>query len=348
MRLLFLGGTRFLGRHLVDAALGRGHVVTTFSRGYTPTHEHPQVVPLGGNRDPNIEPGLAALGVGTWDAVIDTSGYVPRIVEASAQLLDDRVGRYLFVSSLSVYAKPDRPGLDERAPVDELADPHSENLARDYGALKALCEAVVNRYYSTRATLVRPGLIVGPYDATDRFGYWVARFLAPALLGDRASRAVVPAPASRPIQFIDARDLAQWMISLVEGDRHGTFNAASPASLWNVGDLVAALAAASVNGPRPVWVEDAVLAAHRVVPWMELPLWLPESEPDHAGFMEFDCSRASASGLSTRPLAQTIDDTAAWLRGRDNAGAWQHVLGADKERAILEAVGEPDGTDGTP
>ena len=339
MKLLFLGGTRFLGRHLVDAALAHGHVITTFTRGYTATHEHPQVVPLGGNRDPSVMPGLVALTNGEWDAVIDTSGYVPRIVEASAQLLDDRVKRYLFVSSLSVYAKPDRPGLDESAPVDKLVDPASENLPRDYGALKAASEEVVTRYYDTRATIVRPGLIVGPFDATDRFGYWVARFIAPSLLGERAAQAVVPAPASRPIQFIDARDLAQWMVALVETDHAGTFNAASPASQWTMADLIDALVAASPEGPKPAWIDEAVLTAHDVGPWMDLPLWLPPGEPDHAGFMAFDCSRAAAAGLSTRPLAETIADTAAWLRGRDNSSAWQHVLSADKERALLTSAG---------
>jgi 2'-hydroxyisoflavone reductase len=343
MRLLILGGTRFLGRHIVDAAVARGHRVTTFTRGNEPTHVDTAVVPLGGNRDPSIAPGLAPLATGEWDAVIDTSGYVPRIVGASAELLADRTSRYIFVSSMSVYASSDRPGLDESAPRAVLADPATEEVATHYGALKAACEDAVCSRLGTRATIVRPGLIVGPFDPTDRFAYWVARFIQPALLGDRPAEAVVPAPPERPLQFIDARDLGEWLVGLAERDTPGTFNAASERGHFSWGGLVDALTAVARESglvgaagiPTARWLDDATLAAHQVSPWTGLPLWLPASEADHAGFLEFDCRRAHAAGLAERALEYTIRDTADWLVERPNEGAWRLVLTAGSERAIL-------------
>ncbi|MGC1817496.1 MAG: NAD-dependent epimerase/dehydratase family protein, partial [Casimicrobiaceae bacterium] len=238
MKLLILGGTRFLGRHLVEAALARGHDVTIFTRGRTPVPWQGRVTALTGDRDPRIAPGLAALDGASFDAAIDCSGYVPRVVEASARLLARRIARYLFVSSLSVYADVSRPGQDESTPVAVLADPATEDVMPNYGGLKAACETAVGRTYGARATQVRPGLIVGPHDATDRFGYWVARFVHPYLLGDRDPRAVVPAPPARPLQFIDARDLAAFILDLAEADAPGIFNACSPRGKWTMGDLV--------------------------------------------------------------------------------------------------------------
>ena len=343
MRLLVLGGTRFLGRHIVDAALDRAHDVTIFTRGSLPAPWGPRVAALTGDRDPRNGRGLRALENDVWDAVVDTSGYVPRIVCASADLLAPRVHRYLFVSSVSVYARPDRPGLTETAEVATLADPGSEEVLAHYGALKARCEDALSRRFGTRATHVRPGLIVGPFDATDRFGYWVARFVHPPLLGERGPRAVVPAPAQRPIQLIDARDLAAWIVRLLEDDVGGTFNACSPDGTWSMGDLVDALAAAAPAPPAPVWVDEDVLVSHAVTPWVGLPLWLPSGEPDSAGFMRIDAGRAKSAGLSPRHLGQTIADTAAWLAARENAGAWRHVLSAAAETAILDAVDAESG-----
>ncbi len=345
MRLLVLGGTRFLGRHFVDAALARDHAVTLFTRGRGANPWGGRVVALTGDRDPRVGAGLAALRGGEWDAVVDTSGYVPRVVGAAAELLAPRVCRYLFVSSVSVYADSSRPGLAEDAAVATLDDPATEDVLPHYGALKAACEAVVTARFGGRATLLRPGLIVGPFDATDRFGYWVARFVHPQLLGDRAPRAVVPAPQDAPLQVVDARDLAVWMLDLLVRDAGGTFNAISPAGRWTMRDLVDALLAASPAPPAPAWIDGATLEAHGVAPWTGLPLWLPASEPDSAGFMAIDTRKAMAAGLATRPLADTIAATAAWLAQRDNAGAWKHVLDAVREREILAAAtpGAPEG-----
>jgi 2'-hydroxyisoflavone reductase len=342
MRLLFLGGTRFLGRHAVEAALARGHDVTVFTRGRTPLPWPGRVRHLVGQRDPDVAPGLAALGADRWDAVIDTSGYVPRCVRAGAAALRDRADRYLFVSSLSVYADTSRPGLDEDASVATLADPASEDVPNDYGALKARCEQEVALAFGPARTLVvRPGLIVGPHDPTDRFGYWVARFLHPDLLGDRGAAAVVPAPPARALQFIDARDLATWMLDAVEARAAGTFNACSEPGRYTMGGLVDALLAVARDrglAAHPMWVDEARLVEAGVVPWTGLPLWLPANDPALAGFMHFDTARAHAAGLAHRPLSATLADTAAWLAERDNAGAWGNVLTADAERALVSAA----------
>jgi 2'-hydroxyisoflavone reductase len=337
MRLLVLGGTLFLGRHVVDEALARGHQVTVFTRGRRPLPWDGGVEARAGDRDPRNAPGLAALETGEWDGTIDTSGYVPRVVDASAALLARRVRRYLFVSSVSVYADASRPGVDEDAPVATLDDPASEEVPKHYGALKAACEAVVRERFDTRATIVRPGLIVGPHDPTDRFAYWPARFVHPHLLGDRPPRAVVPAPRERPIQVIDARDLAAWMVALVERDVAGTFNATSPAGAMTFGDLIDACVAAASVPPQPAWVDDATLVAHHVEPWTGLPLWIPSTDADATGFWAVDTARARAAGLRCRPLAETVRDTAAWLAERDNAGAWQKVLSDARERLVLSS-----------
>jgi len=358
MKLLVLGGTRFLGRHIVDAALARGDDVTIFTRGRLPVpwqaeadasasppsspssasarRPRGRLTALLGDRDACIAPGLRALESGTWDAVIDCSGYVPRVVEASARLLAARVSRYIFVSSMSVYAKTDRPNMGEDTPVAILDDPATEQVMEHYGALKAACEQVVDRLYGRRATQVRPGLIVGPFDATDRFGYWVARFVHPRLLGERPGRAVVPAPSSRSVQFIDSRDLASWLLDVAHRDVSGVFNACSGAFQWRFADLVDALVAAAPLPPEPAWIDDERLLAQGVAPWVGLPLWLPASEADSGGFMSMNCERAQGAGLAVRPLADTIATTAAWLAERDNTGAWKKVLTADAERALLE------------
>jgi 2'-hydroxyisoflavone reductase len=338
MRLLVLGGTRFLGRHLVDLALARGDDVTVFTRGKQPNHWPGRVTALAGNRDQAVSPGLRALEAGTWDAVVDTSGYVPRVVRQSAELLAPRVGRYLFVSSISVFTEASRPGLTEKDPVAALEDPKTEEIGKYYGPLKAACERVVSDLYGPRALNVRPGLIVGPHDPTDRFGYWVARFVHPTLLGDRAPQAVVPNPPSRPIQLIDARDLAAFMLDLLDKGLEGTHNATSPSGQWTMGALVDALReVGGARAPKPRWVDEDLLLEKKVDPWTGLPLWIPLSFADEAGFMQIDCTKEQRAGLRTRPLTDTIRDTAAWLLQRDNENAWKDVISAGREREVLDA-----------
>jgi 2'-hydroxyisoflavone reductase len=339
MKLLVLGGTRFLGRHVVEAARAGGHDVTVFTRGVTASPwSAARVTHLVGNRDPRIEPGLAALAGGEWDAALDMSGYVPRCVAAGAKQLAGKVAHYTFVSSMSVYADSSRPGLDETTPVATMDDPSSEDIMANYGALKARCEDEIRAAFGARALIARPGLIVGPHDPTDRFAYWVARFLRPDCLGARAAAALVPAPPERPVQFIDARDLAQWLLSAALAGTTGTFNACSPAGTWTMGSLVDILVERARALGRPIeprWIDDATLVRHGVEPWTGLPLWIPATDAESAGFMAFSCARAASQGLRIRALEETVDDTAAWLDTRQAANAWRNVLSADKERELL-------------
>jgi 2'-hydroxyisoflavone reductase len=262
---------------------------------------------------------------------------VPRVVRASVELLKGRARQYLFVSSISVYADGGGAGRDESAATAELDDPATEEIMKHYGPLKAACEAEVRAGFGDAAIIVRPGLIVGPHDSSDRFGYWVARFRHPALFGDRAAQAVAPEPRNGPVQFIDARDLGSWMVDLIEANASGTFNACSPVGHWTWQSLVDALRAGS-SAPPARWVDETLLLEHKVEPWTGLPLWLPSTFDDAAGFMEFDCRRAEGAGLRVRPLAETIDATAEWLALRDNGEAWKAVLTAEREREILAAA----------
>ncbi|WP_052351616.1 NAD-dependent epimerase/dehydratase family protein, partial [Deinococcus pimensis] len=226
MRILVLGGTQFVGRHIVLEALSRGHQVSTFTRGRTPDDLPDAVERLHGDRDGD----MTALGNRDWDAVVDVSGYVPRVVRASAELLRDHTRRYLFISTISVYEDLAREGVSEDDALARLADPAVEQVTGEtYGGLKVLCEEVVREVYGERATIVRPGLIVGPHDHTDRFTFW-AHHLA------RDERFVLFGDASTPLQLIDARDLAAFTLTLVERDTPGVFNAVGERRAW--GDLV--------------------------------------------------------------------------------------------------------------
>jgi 2'-hydroxyisoflavone reductase len=339
MRLLLLGGTRFVGRHIVEAALGRGHDVTIFTRGKLPNPWGGKVTALVGDRDPAVQGGMRTLERGEWDAVIDTSGYLPRVVGAGVEKLKGRARRYLFVSSVSVYADAGEIGLNERSAVAELGDPASEDIPKDYGALKAACERVVAEAFDD-ALIVRPGLIVGPHDHTDRFAYWVARFANPALLGGRSQEAVVPEPAERPVQFIDARDLSEWMLLALEQKQAGVFNATSRSGAITMGSLMFALESLSQEVGahiRARWTAEADIEAAGIAPWNGLPLWIPTSDASMAGFDRVSTAKADAAGLAHRSLAATLRDTAAWLAARDNTGAWQKVITAEQEASLLAA-----------
>jgi 2'-hydroxyisoflavone reductase len=228
--------------------------------------------------------------------------------------------------------------LTEKDPVGALEDPNTEEIGKHYGPLKAACERVVSETCGHRALNVRPGLIVGPHDPTDRFGYWVARFAQPSLLGDREAEAIVPKPPSRPIQLIDARDLAAFMLELLDKGLDGIYNATSPAGQWTMGTMVDALReAGGAAAPHARWVDEEILLEKKVDPWIGLPLWIPLSFNDESGFMQIDCTKAERAGLRTRPLVDTIRDTAQWLAARPNADAWKDVLSAEREREVLVA-----------
>jgi 2'-hydroxyisoflavone reductase len=317
VKLLVLGGTQFLGRAAVEAALERGHEVTLFNRGETNPELFPEAEKLRGDR--NVDP----LPTGRWDAVIDTSSYVPGSVRRSAEALHDSVDRYLFVSSISVYADF-REGPTETSPRAELGElPIDELLPtyENYPGLKALCEDAVTKVYSDRALIVRPGLIVGPHDPTGRFTYWPHRVA-------RGGEFVVPGLREAQVQFIDARDLGAWLVDLCERQESGTFNATHPGLPW--ADLIDSCLRVTGADAHPVWIDGDWLAEKEVGTWMELPLWLHGAE--WIGMMHADVSRALAAGLTFRPLDDTVRGTLELAETTPDAG-----LSPEREQALLKA-----------
>ena len=293
MKLLVLGGTKFLGRAAVEAALARGDEVTLFNRGETNPELFPEAEKLRGDRDG----GLSALEGREWDAVIDPSGYVPRVVRASAELLRGSVGHYVFVSSASVYAEPYVPGFDESAPTVELENPESEDVIGDYGALKAACEQVVGEVFPDASTNVRAGLIVGPHDQSGRFTYWPLRI-------SLGGPVLAPAPPEQLVQFVDVRDLGAWLVDAAARRVAGTFNATGePIRLDTV--------LAACGDAELVWVDEQFLLDQGIGPWMELPLWVPR---EAAAFLQMSVAAAVAAGLRFRPVEETARDTLAWAR----------------------------------
>jgi 2'-hydroxyisoflavone reductase len=324
MRLLVIGGTLFLGRHVVDAALAAGHEVTLANRGKTNAALFPEVERRVVDRDGD----LSALAAGEWDAVIDTCGYVPGHVRPLAELLANRVGHYTFVSTISVYADVSQPGVDEDAPVKTLDDPTvTEVTGETYGPLKVLCEEVVREVYGDRASVVRPGLIVGPHDPSDRFAYWPRRF-------DLGGEAIVPDWKDMPVQLADARDLSEWMVRAAEAGVHGTFNGTGPQTPWTLADVVDACARAVGDGAAtPVWVEEKFLLDHEVAPWAELPMWVP-SDNEEAYVLASSVDRAVAAGLTFRPLDVVVGDTLEWDRTRRDQPL-RGPLAPEKEADVL-------------
>ncbi|MDX6448425.1 MAG: hypothetical protein QOH02_853 [Gaiellaceae bacterium] len=315
MKLLVLGGTRFLGRAIVESALAGGHEVSIFTRGQTNSDLFPEAEHLTGDRDGD----LAALESGHWDTAIDTCGYYPRVVRASAELLAARVDQYVFISSVSVYADLSTPP-NESSAVATMDDETLEEMGDEfqyYGPLKALCEAEVERAFPGRALIVRPGLIVGPHDPTDRFTYWPRRLA-------QGGEILGPAPAEELVQFIDVRDLGEWIVRLVEGRRTGTFNAVNEGLRWS--ELLA--------GADVTWVDSSFLLEQGVGEWIELPLWI--ADPAFAAHARTDVSRATAAGLTFRPLAETIRDTAEWDAQRGE-GKLAAGLAPEREAELLAA-----------
>ena len=324
LKILILGGTVFLGRHIVEAALERGHEVTIFNRGRHNPDLFPQVEHLQGDRDGD----LVALRGRSWDAVIDTSGYVPRVVRASAELLEPAVKEYVFISTISVYADTSRPGTNEETPVGRLDDETVEEVTGEtYGPLKALCEQVVEEVYPGRALIIRPGLIVGPDDPTDRFTYWPRRVAA-------GGTVLAPGRPETPVQFIDVRDLAGWTIRMVEEHRTGVYNATGPDRELSLGEVLETSKAVTESDAEIVWVPEAFLLERDVAPWSELPLWLPDTE-EYRGFHRNDVGRALGAGLTFRPLADTIRDTLNWDADQPADRELQAGMEAEREAALL-------------
>ncbi|MFF9061668.1 NAD-dependent epimerase/dehydratase family protein [Streptomyces sp. NPDC014882] len=302
MRLLVLGGTEFAGRAVVEAALGRGWEVTVFNRGRHASV--PGTRTLVGDR--TAPGGLAALEDGEWDAVVDTWSAAPRAVHGAARLLRGRAGRYVYVSSCSVYAWAPPAGYAEDAPPVEGAEPGAEQT--DYARDKRGGElAVVDAFGAADSVLVRAGLILGPYENVGRLPWWLTRIA-------RGGPVLAPGPRELPLQYVDVRDLAEWILGAVERELSGPFNLMSPQGHATMGELLEACVRAT-GGPAELrWTAPETVLAAGIEPWTQLPVWVPPGSDLHDALHAADVSRALATGLSCRPVGETVADTWRWLR----------------------------------
>jgi 2'-hydroxyisoflavone reductase len=312
VKLLVLGGTEFLGRHVVEAALAGGHEVTLFNRGHTNPELFPEAEKLLGDRDGD----LGALRERRWDAAIDVPARFPRWVRSAAEALAE-TEHYTFVSSISVYRDFSGSGIDESAPLHDYEQSMADDDMETYGPRKAECERILAEAFPAGALIIRPGLIVGPHDPTDRFTYWPVRLA-------RGGEILAPGPAERRVQFVDVRDLAAWIVRLVEERQTGVFNATNDGV--TMGELLA--------GAQVTWVPDEFLVEQGVGEWMELPLWL--ADPEWVGMLAADVSRAVEAGLRFRPLDETVRDTADWAAARGEHEP-QAGLAPERERELLGA-----------
>ena len=327
MRILILGGTIFVGRHLVEAAVANGHSVTLFNRGqHNPelfaTDEYAAVEQLRGDRDGD----LGALHGQQWDVVIDTCGYVPRIVRMSAELLANQVDQYVFISSISAYADFSQAGIDEDAPVGRIDDPTVEEITgATYGPLKVLCEEAAEAAMPGQVLTIRPGLIVGPHDPTDRFTYWPARVA-------RGGAILAPGNPLQQVQFVDVRDLATWTIRMVENQTMGIYNATGPDYALAMQTFLESCHAVVANDTEFIWVSEEFLQAEEVSGFVDMPQWVPA---DMAGIEQVNCQKAIAAGLTFRPIAETIHDTLNWHQTRSQSHSWRAGLTSEREAALL-------------
>lgn len=318
MRILIIGGTVFLGRHLVTEALKRGHHVTTFNRGTHDLDEQSAVVKVKGDRETDIH----LLAQQKWDAIIDTCGQAPQTVQKSASALHQCAPHYTFISSISAYKAFPKPGLNE---ANELRDADEEN----YGDQKAACERVVLKE-ANASLIVRPGLIVGPYDPSDRFTYWPTRI-------KRGGAVLAPGRPQRQIQFIDVRDLSAWIIECLEQRTTGAFNATGPNDVLTMLEFLNLCRKSLNETAELVWYSDQELLDLKIDPWMQMPLWVPESDEEHLGFMALDCSKAWTSGLKSRRIEETVADTLAWDQTRDPQADRKAGLAKDVEEGVLKS-----------
>ena len=331
LRILILGGTGFTGPHQVRYALARGHKVTLFNRGREPDAWSGQVEELIGDRNTGD---LKALEGREWDVCIDNPTTLPFWVRDAGNVLHGKIEQYVFISTISVYADDDKPA-DESAPLasyngkDAMAetwDSFRANIGELYGPLKAISEQEAEKQFPGRTTIIRPGLIVGPGDQSDRFTYWPVRL-------SRGGEVLAPGDGSDPVQFIDARDLAEWTIRVAESRTFGTFNATGPELPIQMRDMLTGIAAAVHADARIAWVPTGFLEAQKVAPWSDMPVWVP-GQGDSAGFARRSIRKALAKGLTFRPLATTASDTLAWFKQQPAERQAKLKAGLPPEREV--------------
>lgn len=328
LRILILGGTGFIGPHEVKYAIARGHKVTLFNRGKRNPKLFPEVEKLEGDRNGKLD----ALKGREWDVVIDNPALIPRWVRDAAAVLKDSVKQYIFISTISVYADNSKPNMDETAAVATIADPTIEQVTGEtYGALKALCEKEAEKAFPGRATVIRPGLIVGPGDFSDRFSYWPVRI-------DRGGEILAPGSPDDPVQFIDARDLSEWIIRMAEQGDIGTYNATGPRSHLTIAEMLYGIKATTTSDAKFTWVDADFLEKEKVRPWADMPVWIPP-RGEFTGFARINIARALAKGLSFRPLADTARDTLEWYKSRpaEEQAKLRAGLAAQRETEVLAA-----------
>lgn len=328
LRILILGGTGFIGPYQVQYALDRGHSVTLFNRGVTNAGLFPNVPRLVGDR--NLPDGHKALEGGEWDVVIDNPTANPKWVRDAGRALKGRTKHYIFISTISVFADFSAPFAEEGkllppADIDATFD------ARIYGRNKVRSEMEAQTQFGSSTTIVRPGLIVGPGDLSDRFSYWPVRI-------DRGGEVLAPGTPNDPVQYVDARDLSEWIVRLAEGRVFGTFNATGPKQPTTIGEMLHGIKAVTTSGAQFTWVPAAFLSSNQVRPWSDMPVWVPP-QGEMAAFSRVVCRKAYDAGLSFRPLAETAAATLAWYHGRPAAEQEKARAGLppDREAAVLTA-----------
>ncbi|HRQ66120.1 MAG TPA: NAD-dependent epimerase/dehydratase family protein [Xanthomonadaceae bacterium] len=330
LRILILGGTGFTGPHQVRYALARGHKVTVFNRGRRPQAWPGEVEELTGDR---LDGSLDALRDGEWDVCIDNPTTLPYWVRDAGKVLKDKVGQYIFISTLSVYASNALAGEDENGalagyegedPLSETMESFRANPGALYGALKAASEREAERWFPGITTIIRPGLIVGPGDETDRFTYWPLRLA-------RGGEVLAPSDGDDPVQIIDARDLAEWTIRMAEQRAFGAYNAMGPDYEMSIAAMLYGIRAVTGTASRIHWVPAEFLAEHNVRPWADMPTWVP-AQGDSIGFSTRSNARAITHGLGFRPLATTVADTLAWFRSQPEERQAEVRAGIKPER----------------
>ena len=337
LRILILGGTGFTGPYQVRYALSRGHKVTLFNRGKTHAGEVPEgVEQLVGDRNGKLD----VLQGRNWDVVIDNPTTLPVWVRDVATILKGHVERYIFISTISVYADNRKPGMDERAPLAKYDGPDAMKETMQsvvaskfalYGPLKALSEKEVQKRFPHHSLIIRPGLIVGPGDESDRFTYWPARI-------ERGGEVLAPGERSDPVQFIDARDLAEWTIRMAEHGTTGIYNATGPARRLTMGEMLEGIKTALGSEAKFTWVPAKFLEEQKVEPWSDMPVWVPANGED-AGGEAISIKRALEKGLTFRPLAETARDTLAWFKSqtKERQEKLKAGLTPEREAEVLKA-----------